>query len=276
MFEVTAILIFDAVHQAFITHTVYTYTVTDWGNPVQLQKIVWSLLVEVILTGITAFIIQVFLTIRIWRLSHNKYITGTCLILAAGGLVVTFVYVAKAFQLENFSDIAKAKAESLAINIFGAATDLLIAGTLCTILSFSRTGFQRTDAIINKLILFSVNTGLLTSLCALASLISILAAPQTFIYIAFYFCLGRLYTNSLLATLNARKIIARGTIESESESLDTMSFSLRDVSQPRAIAIKINTTEYHNRDQTPDENSDSQAARVSPCEKGSGHTSGCN
>ena len=58
--EVTAVVIFDTVHQALITHTgecialiprllhginkaivVYTYTITDWGNPDQLQLIVW-------------------------------------------------------------------------------------------------------------------------------------------------------------------------------------------------------------------------------------------
>ena len=58
--EVTAVMILDTLHQALITHTgmyisliptrlhsvdltivVYTYTVTDWGNPVQLQFIVW-------------------------------------------------------------------------------------------------------------------------------------------------------------------------------------------------------------------------------------------
>ena len=58
--EVTAVVIFDTIHQALITHTggciamiptllysinmaivVYTYTITDWGNPDQLQLIVW-------------------------------------------------------------------------------------------------------------------------------------------------------------------------------------------------------------------------------------------
>jgi hypothetical protein len=62
--------------------------------------------------------------------------------------------------------------------------------------------------MINKLILFSINTGLLTSICAVMSLISVRTKLRlvwcgasdlaqitvwdgTFIYIAFYFCLGR-------------------------------------------------------------------------------------
>lgn len=54
-------MVLDTLHQALITHTgayisliatlldgiilmaiaVYTYTVTDWGNPDQLQLVVW-------------------------------------------------------------------------------------------------------------------------------------------------------------------------------------------------------------------------------------------
>jgi hypothetical protein len=90
-----------------------------------------------------------------------------------------------------------------------------------------------------------MNTGLLTSICAVASLISVIiilllllpsliefkqicAAGTTFIYIAFFFCLGRrkyllsayqipmiftkrigytVYSNSLMAILNARQSI---------------------------------------------------------------------
>ncbi|KAJ7826140.1 hypothetical protein B0H13DRAFT_2374531 [Mycena leptocephala] len=60
-------------------------------------------------------------------------------------------------------------------------------------------------------ILFTINTGLLTSLCAVASLISLIVSPTTLVYASFYFCIGRLYSNALLASLNARDII-RGHI----------------------------------------------------------------
>jgi hypothetical protein len=47
----------------------------------------------------------------------------------------------------------------------------------------------------------------------------ILASPTTFIYIAFYFTLGRLYNNSLLATLNARQMIRGGGADDQEVSL---------------------------------------------------------
>jgi Family of unknown function (DUF6534) len=39
----------------------------------------------------------------------------------------------------------------------------------------------------------------------------ILAIPTSFVYILFYFNIGRLYCNSLLATLNARNMIRSGS-----------------------------------------------------------------
>lgn len=109
--------------------------------------------------------------------------------------------------------------------------------TLIFLLQRSRTGFKRSDGIINRLILFSLNTGLLTGLDAVASLIAVspldlfelrsctqmtpvqnIVWSDTFIYILFFFNISRckcrphtrrstnnfifalVYTNSLMAT----------------------------------------------------------------------------
>ncbi|KAF8815682.1 hypothetical protein BYT27DRAFT_7155573 [Phlegmacium glaucopus] len=161
---------------------------------------------------------------RIWRLSgRNIYLTGSSVILVAASFGTYILYIAKAAQLKDLPSLATIKSESIAVNVLSAATDLLIAAILCTLLNLSRTGFQKSDTIINKLILFSVNTGLITSICALASMVSILVAGNTFIYIASFLCLG-LYTNSLLSTLNVRKMIRGG---SDGASVNAMSLSLR-------------------------------------------------
>ncbi|KAK0202328.1 hypothetical protein DFS33DRAFT_885130 [Desarmillaria ectypa] len=55
---VAAVMVFDTVHQALISHTVYTYLVTHYGDAAELQKTVWSLLAEVLFNGFTAFLVQ--------------------------------------------------------------------------------------------------------------------------------------------------------------------------------------------------------------------------
>ncbi|KAI3600676.1 hypothetical protein WG66_014174 [Moniliophthora roreri] len=153
---------------------------------------------------------------------------------------------------------------SILVNALAAAGDVYIAATLCWLLHSSRTGFRRSDTIIKKLILFTVNTGALTSLCAVASLISITAAPNTFIYITFFFCIGRLYANSLLATLNARGTIRESADEAEYNTTHGIggfgfkgaagsgSFASRGTERPsNGISIQINRTQEFKRDASP-------------------------
>lgn len=110
--------------------------------------------------------------------------------------------------------------------------------------------------MITWLIVFTVSTGVLTSICAIASLVSILVWGDTLIYVAFYFSLGKLYSNSVLATLNARI-----TIRGLGEDSDELSFSLQTAAKPcrptlntstlmrsTNISIKIDATQEPSRD----------------------------
>lgn len=244
---VASVMIFDTIHQALITHTVYTYCITQWGNPNQLGLLVWSLLVEVLFNGLTAVLVQSFLTMRVWLLSNRSYLlTGTLVLLVAAEFVSVIVFTAISIRLETFAKLANLEALSVTVNALAAAGDVLIAASLCTILHKSRTGFRKSDTMINKLIMFAVNTGFLTSICACASLISITVAGHTFIYIAFFFCIGRLYTNSLLATLNARKHI-RGTDHDgiNSTSGGQFSMSARETTTHKLGSGGINSRKHH-------------------------------
>lgn len=234
---VSAAITFDTIHQALITHAVYSYTVSNWGNTHFLDHLVRTLLVEVIFSGLTALLVQSFLTARVWRLSdRNIWLTSIIGLLVVGEFGSILAYTILALQLETFTELARLKTLSITVNALAAAGDILIAVTLCTLLHLSRTGLHRSDTIYTKLIVFSLNTGLLTSLCAVASLVSIIVAGTTFIYIAFFFCMGRLYTNSLLATLNARKRI-RG-LSDGIETLSTGVGSLRFARQSTVLGTR--------------------------------------
>ncbi|KAF9066597.1 hypothetical protein BDP27DRAFT_1365568 [Rhodocollybia butyracea] len=188
------ILFFDVAHQALIFHAVYWYVVKNYNNPDSLALVVCTQKHP----GVSCF-----LNWRIWRLSaFNIWATGVVSLFIVGefGCVIA--------RVRTFEELAlELKGLSIAINALAAAADVLISGILSFLLQRSKTGFRGSDSMLNALTLYAVNTGMLTSLCAVASLISIVTAPNTFIYIAFFFCMGRLYTNSLLATLNARKSI---------------------------------------------------------------------
>ncbi|KAJ6624831.1 hypothetical protein B0H10DRAFT_2212241 [Mycena sp. CBHHK59/15] len=250
---VATVMLFDTVHQALISHTVYTYLITNYNNSAELLDIVWSLLVEVLFNGLTALFVQrLAFVYGDPRFTHAMQLS---LVLSEFGCVLA--YVAMSLRLHTFAELAELKALSITVNALAVASDVFIAASLVTLLRRSRTGFTRSDTMIKKLVAFAINTGVVTSVCASASLISILIAPNTFIYILFFFCMGRLYCNSLLATLNARKMI-RGAADGVNTTSDNLSLSLREF-QPKNtslsmaskrpnISIKIDTTQEFARD----------------------------
>ncbi|KAK7031505.1 hypothetical protein R3P38DRAFT_818046 [Favolaschia claudopus] len=270
---VGTVMIFDTIHQALISHTLYTYLVSNFNNAEILNRIVWSLLVEVLFNGFTALLVQGFLTLRIWRLSNgNIWLSSIASVLVVAEFGCVLAYVALSLQLDTFVQLAaELKTLSITVNALAAAGDVFIAATLTYLLRRSRTGFHRSDTMIRKLTYFAINTGAITSLCAIASLISISTAGNTFIYILFFFCIGRLYCNSLLATLNARKAI-RGAADGVHTTSENLSLSLRELpknvgslsmaSKRPNISIKIDTTQEFNRDGDDGEKDESHSSAV--------------
>ncbi|KAK1228220.1 hypothetical protein PQX77_008730 [Marasmius sp. AFHP31] len=289
LLQVGSVFVFDTIHQVFICHTstdrspppsfsltptyprpiiVYTYLVLDAGDPLALNTVVWSLLAEVLFNGLIGFLVQSFLTLRVWRLSkHSFWLTAPAFLLVlaefAPRLTPIPLLELEAFGIKalvsvrTFADLATMKWLSILVNALAAAGDVYITGSLSFLLHRSRTGFQRSDAIITRLIHFTVNTGLLTTCCAVGSLISILAAPTTFIYIAFFFTIGRLYANSLMCTLNARSYIRNSG--DDYNSTNSHMFCSRDLptmgsAMPTRIAggISIHVDTMHKYDNDRD------------------------
>ncbi|KAG5717579.1 hypothetical protein E4T56_gene4462 [Termitomyces sp. T112] len=236
---VAAVMVFDTIHQILISHTIYIYVIKNYNNPPFLANLVWSMIVEVLFNGLTALLVQSFLTLRVWRLSNrNIWLTSIVILLVAAEFGCVVAFGTLSLQFKTFAQLQQLKYLSISVNALAAAGDVLIAFVLCTLLHRSRTGFHRSDTMINKLILFAVNTGFLTSLCAVASLISIVVAGGTFLYIAFYFCIGRLYSNSLLATLNARKMI-RGSADGIHSTSENLSLSLRELPKSGTVFSRV-------------------------------------
>ncbi|KAL0565271.1 hypothetical protein V5O48_016757 [Marasmius crinis-equi] len=282
---VAAVFLCDTVHQILISHTsahaflsltafahftsrasVYTYVITEYGKPTTLNEAVWSLLAEVLFNGLSGFLAQSFYALRVWRcmliFNFRLLDNATTLTLFYGPFSlfcefgsITAFGIKALVSVKTFTDLAHMKRLSVLVNALAAAGDIYIAAVLTILLYKSKTGFRRSDAMITRLMVFAINTGLLTALCAIGSLVSICVAPTTFLYIGFFFVIGRLYANSLLCALNARSYI-RSTCEAynSTEAIENM-FTSRDTgisrpSQRSRFSIHIHT--LHQRDTNRD------------------------
>ncbi|KAH7919556.1 hypothetical protein BV22DRAFT_854764 [Leucogyrophana mollusca] len=83
--------------------------------------------------------------------------------------------------------------------------DMLTTSILAYFFCTKRSGNQRTDRIIQRLLLYTVATGAITSLVEIASMVTYFAVPHNLTYLGFMLVQSHLYTNSLFTSLNMRR-----------------------------------------------------------------------
>ncbi|EJF56219.1 hypothetical protein DICSQDRAFT_130212 [Dichomitus squalens LYAD-421 SS1] len=142
-----------------------------------------------------------FLIILVVAELGECYISGIPSFLRTCGCLVAFCItddtllaatIVTAFTWSSFVDITFARCRQHSFWIIYAAlglrvvTDLVLTGSLIFLLQRSRTRFTTTEHMIDILILYAINTGLITSLLSLAAAVAAAVLPDTLIYIAIY------------------------------------------------------------------------------------------
>ncbi|KAH9896086.1 hypothetical protein C8Q73DRAFT_758634 [Cubamyces lactineus] len=209
--SVFVLWILDSVHAGLITGAIYWYCITSFTNLLAIQQPIWPIPTMIIISNLSNSIVRCIFGYRLWKLSDHSPILPSIIAVLSVLIFVDAVYFAiQLYSIPSYTGISKFS-WSLYVGLsVESAVDLTVALAQCLLLRRFETGIQRTDSVIRVLIAYSINTGLLTSLCAIGALVSYAAAPTKFIYFAFYFVLSKLYVNSLLATLNARGSLLGG------------------------------------------------------------------
>ncbi|TFK71893.1 hypothetical protein BDN72DRAFT_401474 [Pluteus cervinus] len=203
-FLVVAICLLDTASVFLVGHACWYYLVTTQAISVS----VWSLNAELVISMFISGISEMFLAYRVWMLSGKKLwlsvvIVGLALLHFTSGQVSAIQFL----ELKRFARFQSVKVPSILRLTSAALCDTGIAVALCHFLRKKRTGFKRTDRVIDYLILFSINSGLLTSVASIACLITYLVVPKTWVYLALCFLISRLYANTFLCSLNSRKLL---------------------------------------------------------------------
>ncbi|KAF8151021.1 hypothetical protein B0H34DRAFT_159626 [Crassisporium funariophilum] len=256
--------IIDTLHLALVTHGLYFYLVKSYANPSALASPTWSLLSQIVVTCVSDLIVRGIYGRRVWKISGRSIIIASLITFTS---IVTFgagiAFTSRAFierTFANFSHISYLLYLALGSAV---AADILIAVCLCVSLSRSRTGFKKTDSIVTVLMLYAINSSVLTTLCSMACFITYAIWPMEFTFIGIYVCLSKLFLNSLLAMLNGRSGLqarAHGFSDapaafSQGSSRPTdfvTSFASKDVyefeNMPRPLVISVNRSIVETRE----------------------------
>lgn len=222
--SVWLIWVLDTVHLAvFVGYTLWWYMVKNFGNTAALGELPWSLPCGIVLTTISDGIVRFWFTYRLWILSKKKkWLTFPVLVMQISLWIIALVSGIRGFWLhtfERFGEISGLLYSTIGLII---ASDFTIAGSLCYFLYQSRRGTfsRKTRSVIDVLIIYTINTGLLTSIVATITLVLYITLPATYCFLGVYYLLEKLFANSFLASLNARD-----WINSESGTPITLSLS---------------------------------------------------
>jgi len=232
---VVSLWVLEAVHQAFVGHVAWFYVVENFGSLLVLLKPpVWTLSIQTVLGALVGLIVKMCFGMRVWKFSRGNFVvTGLIMGMALAQFATAVVYTVRSFDLHIGQADQIAGLGTVALSL-GVATDIFTAASLSYFLHKMRTGYRKSDTLINRLIIYSVNTGLLTSVFSAAVLVSYNLMPINLIFIAFYFVLSKLFANSCLATLNTRRFVhGRGT-DREEATIPTFVMVAHTLPRPRS------------------------------------------
>ncbi|KAI0631856.1 hypothetical protein C8Q77DRAFT_1159589 [Trametes polyzona] len=200
------ILAIETLFTALCMYTCYFYLVVNYLRPLELLRGLWSLQMIPMLTGLMIFAIQCFFARRVYLLRpHYRPLVAASVVFAVvafGFATAESVKAVKVVTIERFNNYKwiDCAAAACAVVSDGLTTIMLIV-----ILRQSRTGFKQTDHILDRLILYTVNTGLLTTIFNILAVIFASVYRDKLIDAAIVIIDAKIYSNSLLAVLNNRR-----------------------------------------------------------------------
>ncbi|KAF7334664.1 hypothetical protein MVEN_02296900 [Mycena venus] len=201
----------ELAHAVCVAASVYAMTITNFGHPERLEVLPKSFLASTFIGSLVSFVVQTFFAYRIYALSRS-------LLIPCVWWIPCICWVLSLFRFVPPNVILFAYGQQLAPQFLkrwgplfdaiwsaSAANDLLIAGTLVVLLYNQRnTGLKHTVAMVDKLIAWTIETGVVTSIASIIMLTVFISLPSTFVWLAIFVVIPRLFSNSLLASLNSR------------------------------------------------------------------------
>ncbi|KAK7018319.1 hypothetical protein R3P38DRAFT_1297353 [Favolaschia claudopus] len=198
---VGAVWLAEFVHTICIAISIYTMVITNYGHPGLPVRLPSSLITSTVIGSTVAYFVQSFFAYRIYALSRSLWIPCICWTLSLFRLippnVVMLAYGIHQPIPEFLSDWGWLFDSVWAVS---SANDILIAASMSVLLYRRRTeGLKHTAAVMDKMIKWTIETGVVTSITSIVMMAAFLSMRNNFIWMAIFIVIPRLFSNSLFA-----------------------------------------------------------------------------
>ncbi|CAK5265522.1 unnamed protein product [Mycena citricolor] len=213
---VGSLVIIDTVHVVILLSSYNQWYIQESFQLVLPKSFSFTPLITYIIVAIC----QITYAARIWIVSKkNLWITGTVLSLALGQFASGCVAGLEVYLNGRPLVVHQSKlfivAEKIELST-SFACDMAIMAGMVYFLKDSLSGgtgrtFTATAQIVNRILVYVIGTGSLTSIATAVNLALWLTMPSNFYFLIIHLVLSKLYTNSLLVMLNSRAKFRRVT-----------------------------------------------------------------
>ncbi|KAF8904318.1 hypothetical protein CPB85DRAFT_975128 [Mucidula mucida] len=205
----------ETVFTVFMTIAAWNTFGPYWGVTEAILFLNWSWIPLPPLSSFMAGMAQTFYAWRIYCLTRSLWLPVLIELVMLMQVTANFVLSAIYFSVDSKRRVLDLVSYSDVVTVWlagSAACDLIITVSLVVILyrrkpdsAGPHAAFRSTAALINKLIRFNMETGMITSICAIIELALFLSTHQYNMHLMVFLLLGKMYSNILMATLNYRE-----------------------------------------------------------------------
>ncbi|KAI0661657.1 hypothetical protein C8Q70DRAFT_669892 [Cubamyces menziesii] len=161
---VAAVWGLDALQQVFYMATVWGWLVEKKAADIDGHPLLLTANIQLVINAVLVCLVQLFYAGRVWTLSKNSIaLTGISWILIFASLALSLTLCVKSSTVKTAGDLYTVSGIGISLNAVTAMADLFLTGALCYLLARSRTGSTGTSRLVNRLLLFCLNTGVLTT-----------------------------------------------------------------------------------------------------------------
>lgn len=202
---VALLMLEDALNTIISIMWIYDVLILNFGNLPALRYANWMIESDPGLGSIIAFTCQSFFIWRVYALTQNRIMTSLVSFTAIVGLTGGLLCAIMTGKHPDMTNLQVMLPYQYLWFIPAVVTDILITITMVFFIRKKRTGFSRTEDILNRILRFSIQSCLLTTIIVLATLIAFVTAPSIPIHLCLSLILPKLYSNSVLSSLNSRR-----------------------------------------------------------------------
>ncbi|EIW63099.1 uncharacterized protein TRAVEDRAFT_43406 [Trametes versicolor FP-101664 SS1] len=233
---VSALWALDTLTIALISHAIYNLFVLNLGHLADDVKLPWSVVLEVAITDVIIVAVQCYFAHQLYKPScGNKILTGSIVLLTIPTIFIGIFTLVETFRNTSAGLRLLPASSPLVLTLGGVQAalallcDMLITGGLCVHFRGARVacGRARTNALVDKLMVYAIQRGALTTVIQGVSLVTLSRAA--------------LADATVAATTMATTLRFRDAPSANSESSGNASFVLgwEDAQRSRLTAPRI-------------------------------------